>query len=830
MSETEKLKIYGQNDIPDEHVGGKAIGLYYLKGLDLTVPEFYVIPNQTLQLVLKGEVSSQELIDSWQKKFSPEIDSLWSFRSSAEVEDGQDKSYAGIFTSVMNCGLSQMSDALEQVLEGFEKAKQTNYHEGEDFGYNVVIQKMISADYSGVGFSINPMNYESDNPLVNVIPGMGVKLVSGEENALVFEIDEQNKPIVLSHELSFVGQKFVNHQYYNLSVDSNQMVRELEPVYKEFRDQLLLFEKDKGFPVDTEFAIKDGKVFWLQIRPVTNYIPKGRYIVWDNSNSAVNYPGIVMPLTSSFVLYTYSNAYRTMFRFLGAGEKFILQNESHFGNMQRSIHGAVYYNITAWQTILYQMPFGKHTSKLIARTFGAEEAKFEKPKNKASKLILFRLTGRLIYSIFFFNKLKKRYLDEYHRVQDFYGKDSFEGLSHTELIVKFRVLEKELGKEWYPPMINGFFTMVSYNGLRKVLSRSRLSEKHPNFLNDALTGNGDVISVKIVRSLQKLLSNISSDQKAHEIVMESEESETLKILKRICPPIYQEIINYLSDFGERCDEGELKIETVNYSEDPVKFIQFLKSNLQYAANSERNESAIGYEKIINEEYRHNPLKKWLLKKMVGFTIRRVKDRENFRFIRTRTFNITRRMFRAMDKELFRNGLIDNVNDSLYLEFNELMNPKYSGEYKEIISKRKMEYANYNEDSIPSRYYEVDGKFYPASVNIYLNNGDELKGLGCSSGIRTGEVVVVTKDNLHKIEVEGKILIATFFEPGWIGLFARCKGLISERGSLLSHTSILCREMNIPAIVGAKNILTRLNAGDTITMNGSTGEIEKLDHE
>lgn len=830
MPEREKLKIYGQNDIPDEHLGGKAEGLYYLKSLGLTVPEFYVIPNETLQLVLKGEISYQDLVDSWQKKYSPETDSLWSFRSSAEVEDGKEKSYAGIFTSVMNCGLEQMSDALEQVLEGFEKAKETNYHEGEDFGYNVVIQKMISADYSGVGFSINPMNYESDNPLVNIIPGMGVKLVSGEENALVFEIDDHNKPMVLSHEMSFVGQKFASGEYISSSVESSQIVGDLDPLYKELRDQLLLFEKDKGYPVDTEFAIVDGKIFWLQIRPVTNYIPKGKYIVWDNSNSAVNYPGIVMPLTSSFVLYSYSNAYKTMFRFLGAGDKFIAQNEVYFSNMQKSINGAVYYNITAWQTILYQMPFGKRTSKLIARTFGAEEAKFEKPKNRASKLILFRLTGRLLYSIFFFNKLKKRYLEEYHRVQDSYGRESFEGLSHSELIAKFRMLEKELGKEWYPPMINGFFTMISYNGLRKVLSRSRLSEKYPNFLNDALTGNGDVISVIIVRSLQQLLANIYANTKASEIVTESSESETLNTLKSECPDIYREIINYLNDFGERCDEGELKIETVNYSEDPVKFIQFLKSNLQYAATSETKENIVGFEKIIDQEYRYNPLKKWLLKKLVRFTIRRVKDRENFRFIRTRTFNITRRMFRAMDKELLGKGLIAEVNDSLYLEFNELMDPEHSGEYKEIISARKKEYANYDEDNIPSRYYEVGGKFYPASVNIYSNNGDELKGLGCSSGVRTGEVVVVTKDNLHEIEVEGKILVATFFEPGWIGLFARCKGLISERGSLLSHTSILCREMNIPAIVGAKNILNRLTDGDTITMNGSTGKIEKTDHE
>ena len=64
----------------------------------------------------------------------------------------------------------------------------------------------------------------------------------------------------------------------------------------------------------------------------------------------------------------------------------------------------------------------------------------------------------------------------------------------------------------------------------------------------------------------------------------------------------------------------------------------------------------------------------------------------------------------------------------------------------------------------------------------------------------GEVLLVNAQSIYELEITGKILVAPFFEPGWIGIFSKAKGIISERGSLLSHTSILCREMGIPAII------------------------------
>ena len=112
----------------------------------------------------------------------------------------------------------------------------------------------------------------------------------------------------------------------------------------------------------------------------------------------------------------------------------------------------------------------------------------------------------------------------------------------------------------------------------------------------------------------------------------------------------------------------------------------------------------------------------------------------------------------------------------------------------------------------------------------LDAKSTVKGIGCCSGTLTAPVVLI--DGMPRVEatLTGKILVAHYFEPGWINLFAQAAGIVSEKGNLLSHTAILCREMGIPAIVGAKGIVGLLRDGDQIRINGTTGEINLLSHD
>jgi phosphohistidine swiveling domain-containing protein len=77
------------------------------------------------------------------------------------------------------------------------------------------------------------------------------------------------------------------------------------------------------------------------------------------------------------------------------------------------------------------------------------------------------------------------------------------------------------------------------------------------------------------------------------------------------------------------------------------------------------------------------------------------------------------------------------------------------------------------------------------------------------------------------QLRGEILVARHTDPGWVLLFPSISGLVVERGSVLSHSAILAREMGIPAIVGVPGATQRIRSGDRLRLDGFRGVIQVL---
>ena len=196
-------------------------------------------------------------------------------------------------------------------------------------------------------------------------------------------------------------------------------------------------------------------------------------------------------------------------------------------------------------------------------------------------------------------------------------------------------------------------------------------------------------------------------------------------------------------------------------------------------------------------------------------------------MRLKGYHLIRRIFRGLDSQLYKAGIIGNKNDSQYLHFNEILKISRSDNYKELIQDRKAQYEIFATEKPHRRYIQINDRFEPDLSNIEIPATDKIKGLGCCRGQVEAEVIFHEDVNSESIDINNKIVLAKFIEPVNIGRFSKAAGIILERGNLLSHTAILCRELGIPSIVGAKNARSVLTAGDNIIMNGSTGEIIKL---
>ena len=104
--------------------------------------------------------------------------------------------------------------------------------------------------------------------------------------------------------------------------------------------------------------------------------------------------------------------------------------------------------------------------------------------------------------------------------------------------------------------------------------------------------------------------------------------------------------------------------------------------------------------------------------------------------------------------------------------------------------------------------------------------DERRGIGCCPGVIAGRAHVI-RDPRGASLAPGDILVAERTDPGWILLFPAAAAVVVERGSVLSHSAIVARELGLPAVVSLPGLTSWLATGDRISVDGSTGVVRRI---
>ncbi len=103
---------------------------------------------------------------------------------------------------------------------------------------------------------------------------------------------------------------------------------------------------------------------------------------------------------------------------------------------------------------------------------------------------------------------------------------------------------------------------------------------------------------------------------------------------------------------------------------------------------------------------------------------------------------------------------------------------------------------------------------------------ELGGLCANSGLAIGRAKKITDPNAQEFS-NGEILICELTTIDFLPLMKKAKAIITQKGNLLSHASIIARELKKPCIVATKDIMNKINDGDIIFVDASRGIIKKL---
>jgi pyruvate,water dikinase len=105
--------------------------------------------------------------------------------------------------------------------------------------------------------------------------------------------------------------------------------------------------------------------------------------------------------------------------------------------------------------------------------------------------------------------------------------------------------------------------------------------------------------------------------------------------------------------------------------------------------------------------------------------------------------------------------------------------------------------------------------------------ETLRGIATSKGVITGRAVVARGFEDASRLKPGEVLVAKMTAPPWTPLFAVAGGVVTETGSILSHTAITAREYGIPCVVAVPAVTKRIPDGALIRVDGTKGLIEIL---
>lgn len=752
-------------------------------------------------------------------------------RSNFSTEDGGEHSFAGQFLTRLNVKREKVQEAVQEVfasyagsLEYKEKANRgkeeycpTKREKGEQEKEEqqekaeqkklessietVLIQEMLFPEKSGVLFTKNPKGILSEMVVV-LGQGLGDKVVEDQENVLTYHYFPGECLYQEGHGQSCLSEQAQESPGLGLEEE------ELKTLFTLGERIEQLFQK----PMDIEFAIEKGKVYILQAREITTLDMQLPVRILDNSNISESFPGICLPLSESFAGEMYSGIFTSLGRrFLG---KKVSSYEELFQRMVGGFSGRMYYEISSWYDILRLLPFSGKIIPVWQGMLGVSNEEISFSKKRPSFFLKCRIALLFCY-YFFVSQRKMKELDSFF--QERYASYSKKMDAEEDAKALYRIfleMKEDLLREWDITLINDMVSFIS----------THLYGKKTAF---------SLETMKPVRALSALKTV------ARKYGLDSEEYR-------------REKQSYISAYGDRI-VGELKLETRTYRTNEELLDRWILDSLETDSVEKDCEETSCSGKASE------------LKQRKSFLYRLAEsscnNREISRLHRTRCFGLMRRIVDKIGEKTI--GF-----DVYYLSLDELKELLFSGkDFSLKIAREKELRKAYERLPVLSRIKllgKVDrdplaGEIRVLSYKSFKGKGDiegqigtpgkdgvirkagrigqmekagkengdatprVFFGRGVSKGIFRGEVLKIKSlQEVRATEAKGKILLSYSTDPGWFPYLNMAGGLITERGSLLSHSAILARELEKPAVVNIPNIMEELQSGDIVEIDGDLG--------
>ena len=691
-------------------------------------------------------------------------------RSSFDAEDSAELSFAGQFDTLLNVSRADVPEAVARVRESYDRcyadyAKAHGLRELTSRSNTpVIVQAMVPAEMSGVLFTSNPTGLL--NELVIICgSGLGNKVVEDRTDVTTYYYNKDDE------------------LYYYECVGSSPILD--ESVLQRLVALGLETEKLFGAPADVEYAVCGGEAYLLQSRPITTLSGKAP-IVLDNSNIVESYPDLTLPLSQSFVKEIYYLIFKALLEETTKTSPLLKDLDGELRNMVDMVNGRVYYRISSWYGVLRLLPFSSYFIRMWQKMLGVQNQTVTATDRPIPIRLKLTMTGALLrcllqtpqrmdaLEVFYadFAEKTQRKLDCILRAP---GSEQI-----PELLAVYRQMLRDVLPRWHVTLINDMYA----------------------FIFTYLAGDRNKETIADIRNLESM-----------------KPVREIKALAELCretgfdSPRYQaEKAAFISKYGDRC-LGELKLETHTYRTHPELVDAFVRNRLQQPPKK-KNQSAVSKQTRESFLVRHAKLG--------------IYNRERSRMNRTRLFGTARTIFRAIGARLCSEGWLDAIDDVFYITIPELEQGRMEA-FRDLVLQRKAEFAMYAELPAYSRLVfdgEIRNKRVQNACFDLLHKSSVLTGISSSLGKVTGKAIVISQPDLS-LDTRDKILVTRSTDPGWVFLIENARGIIAEKGSLLSHTAIITRELHKPSMVNVKDATKRIHSGDLVELDATSGTIRIL---
>ncbi len=776
------MKIVQLGELPEalySKVGGKA------KGLDLLIRNHFKVPKGFVITEI-DQVDEAALYQAFDAMAVAQV----SVRSSASNEDQSGASNAGQYETCLFVDRPHLMESVRKCLDSLDSHRVKDYAEHFELGtgtMNIVVQEMIDSDKAGVMFTASP-NKGSDI-LIEAVDGQGENLVSGQVTAHRYEI---------------------SRKCYRPCADDLLDEGEIRRLYDAGKQIRTTFGEEK----DVEWALKDGELFFLQMRPITTEIIDIEEFDRDDDlsghlftkrNVGEMMPGAVTPLTLTTSAKAIDYGMRYMLAKAGTYQS---PDDEKPLRLISSISGHLFFDMNLLYNMHAKVGVANPQSMNLSimgeyHDFPPITAEYARPLVRGINSVKF------LKFVFSGHRAMKKFDALLTRVH-FAKTDSYSEL-YKSIDANIALLDESLIYHYASSAYSGSATSTLYMMLDKYFPDKK---EYQSFLSHLLTNIPNIESADILSRLQGVAMKIKRQEpKATDFRAE----ELLSYIKNNAE-INAEYQDFLAHHGHRCIK-EAEMRNKPWRENEIPLMNYLLSIIHSPMNLAHGDEKVDYRKEFS--FVKNPLLKAASISYAKKARQAVVDREYTKSRLIEIIDLFKTQYARLADMLVAARLLSDP-DLIYFLTHEEIGRLINGDTAllPLSIRRRKAHAIQEELSFDDIYI---GKPMADVFDVEQADG-VIKGVPVSNGECEGVVHIVhSVEDANQLQ-KGEIMVVRFTDIGWSPYYSIVNGLITEIGSSLSHGAVVAREYGLPTIVNVKGATKLLKNGDRIKMNASKGTI------